>query len=709
MSKPKRPRTETPSILGGEQRINKLLAAAGLGSRRQVDELITDGRVEIDGKTVTQVGIKVDAEKSKISVDGEPLKRHRPLYFAVHKPAGVLCTNRDPEGRPRVIDLVPGNNRLFPVGRLDASSTGLILLTNDGELAQRLAHPRHSVPKNYFVVVAGQVEPEAMRRLQRGIYLAEGLARVDGAKVRKVRKGCTEIEITLSEGKNREIRRVLARLGHRVVTLRRLAIGPLKLATLPEGSFRPLTPDEVAALYQAVEDIKREKKADRKERDKRRSAEMNSMEPALADSAVEAASGDDEEIVYKKNNQKTKKKSKKESEGSWDEQADALIEKLPPLSANPFRQSDDDDNVIDPGFEDSILVRDAGPVFETSTRRGKVLGYSESESASIDSGAKGFEDDEDDDDLDSTGMGVMQFDDEDDDDDDNDIMSVLGGIGGDDDEDLGDDDIASESDESIPSNSPWSKIAKKPRAGGDRPRSSNTPRKSGPRSSDAGDRPRRPAGDRQSAGPGAPRRRSAAGNAESGESSRTYQPRRGRGRPASTSRPTGDIRHETSGHSTNEGQMGSDGPPIVNRRAPRGDGRSSGEARPGGYGRPPAGGRPTGRRSSGPGRPTTGSRPYGDSDRGGPTGSREGGPREGGARPRSGPGGKRATGGRREGFGGDAPAAGGDRGGRSGRPYGGGGGGASSGPGKRSSGKRSGGKPFGSFKGRKGGGKGRSK
>ena len=119
MSKPKRPRIESPSVLTGEQRINKLLAAAGLGSRRQVDELITDGRVEIDGKTVTQVGVKVDADTAKISVDGEALKRHRPLYFAVNKPAGVLCTNSDPEGRPRVIDLVPGHNRLFPVGRLE--------------------------------------------------------------------------------------------------------------------------------------------------------------------------------------------------------------------------------------------------------------------------------------------------------------------------------------------------------------------------------------------------------------------------------------------------------------------------------------------------------------------------------------------------------------------------------------------------------------
>ncbi|MFN5104754.1 MAG: pseudouridine synthase, partial [Planctomycetota bacterium] len=155
------------------QRINKVLAAAGLGSRRQVDELIEQGRVEIDGQVVTQVGVKVDLANATIVVDGEELKQHRPVYCALHKPEGVLCTNRDPQGRPRVIDFVPNQHRLFPVGRLDASSTGLILLTNDGELAQQLAHPKHEIPKRYAVVVVGQVELDALKRLERGIYLAE--------------------------------------------------------------------------------------------------------------------------------------------------------------------------------------------------------------------------------------------------------------------------------------------------------------------------------------------------------------------------------------------------------------------------------------------------------------------------------------------------------------------------------------------------------
>jgi 23S rRNA pseudouridine2605 synthase len=268
MKKRREPRSAAPSPLQGEQRINKVLAGAGLGSRRQVDELIEQGRVEIDGKTVQQVGVKVNPDQSIITVDGEPLRKHRPVYFALHKPEGVLCTNRDPQGRTRVVDMVPNQSRLFPVGRLDASSTGLILLTNDGELSQRLTHPRHGVPKRYAVTVAGQVELDSLRRLQRGIHLAEGRARVDQAKLKRVRKGCSELEITLSEGKNREIRRVLARLGHKVLSLKRIGIGPLKLGDLPEGAYRPLGTSEVEGLYDAVDAIKRARKEERKERRK---------------------------------------------------------------------------------------------------------------------------------------------------------------------------------------------------------------------------------------------------------------------------------------------------------------------------------------------------------------------------------------------------------------------------------------------------------
>ena len=514
MTNAKRPRAESSSVLAGEQRINKLLAAAGLGSRRQVDELITDGRVEIDGKTVTQVGVKVDIDKAKISVDGEPLRRHRPMYFAVNKPSGVLCTNRDPEGRPRVIDLIPGNNRLFPVGRLDASSTGLILLTNDGELAQRLAHPKHSVPKQYFVVVAGQVEPDAMRRLQRGIYLAEGLARVDGAKIRKVRKGCTEIEITLSEGKNREIRRVLARLGHRVVTLRRTAIGPLKLAMLQEGGYRPLSPDEVAALYRSVEEIKRVKKADRKERDQRRATEMEGL-GSDTDAELKAApkkkaapktreqlfnDSETEKRAAKPKKTKAVTKSKK-----WDEEDDGDFDSLPSLAENPYRLPDDDDNVVDPGYEDAILVRDSGPAFTEGTRKGKVLGYSMDDDF-------GNDNDSEDDDMDSTGMGMMSFDDDDDSDDDEDFIDGL---------------IESENEGFAPNQGPWSGSRKKGAKSGPNNASEQRDKnsKGAPRNKKSGDglAPR-----------GRPNSNRTAGKKPEGE--RSFPPRRGRGRPTTTER-----------------------------------------------------------------------------------------------------------------------------------------------------------------------------
>ncbi len=235
------------------QRLNKILAAAGLGSRREVEELIVQGRVEIDREIVTDLSCKVDPSQVTIKVDGSVLKKQRPIYYALNKPTGVLSTNRDPAGRMRVIDLVPDTERVFSVGRLDRSSEGLILLTNDGELAQRLAHPKFSVQKSYFVVVAGVMTNEELAKLRKGVHLAEGFARIDGATIRRQRKGCTELEIVLSEGKNREIRRILARAGHKVVVLRRIAIGPLRLGQLPVGAARLLTSSEVKALYAATE------------------------------------------------------------------------------------------------------------------------------------------------------------------------------------------------------------------------------------------------------------------------------------------------------------------------------------------------------------------------------------------------------------------------------------------------------------------------
>jgi 23S rRNA pseudouridine2605 synthase len=251
---PTRSEPQNPAV-ARQIRLQRALAAAGLGSRRQCEELILEGRVEVDGKIVDQLGLTIDPATSKVFVDGTPLKSRRTVYYIVNKPAGVVTTNSDPEGRPRVIDLVPPGERVFPVGRLDRSSEGLILLTNDGELAQRLAHPKFEVQKVYRVTVAGNVQPETLRQMHQGIYIAEGLVRVEGARVLKARSRATEMEITLKEGKNREIRRILARLGHKVQTLKRIAIGTLRLGEMPTGAYRRLTVEEIRKLKTAVPDL----------------------------------------------------------------------------------------------------------------------------------------------------------------------------------------------------------------------------------------------------------------------------------------------------------------------------------------------------------------------------------------------------------------------------------------------------------------------
>jgi len=231
------------------ERLQKVLAAAGLGSRRQCEELITSSRVEVDRRVVTELGTRVDPAKQQIRVDGVALAAVKLVYYAVNKPTGVLSTNRDPSGRPRVIDLVPAKNiRLFTIGRLDLHSEGLILATNDGELANRLTHPRYGVSKTYRVVVAGSPTREVLDKLRGGVHLAEGLARAEWIHVKSRRKESTVLEMVLREGKNREIRRILARLGHKVLRLTRIAVGPVRLGLLPPGETRRLTQGEVKAL-----------------------------------------------------------------------------------------------------------------------------------------------------------------------------------------------------------------------------------------------------------------------------------------------------------------------------------------------------------------------------------------------------------------------------------------------------------------------------
>ncbi len=243
-SAPARPTNADPT-----ERLQKVLAAAGIGSRRECETFIEEGRVEVDQEVVVKLGSKVDPARQQIRVDGEPLNKPQLQYFALNKPTGVISTNRDPAGRQRVTDLVPKSaGRLFNVGRLDMSSEGLILLTNDGELANRLTHPRYGVTKTYLVEVAGHPKREVLSKLRDGVYLAEGIARVVGVRIKNRRKNSTILEMILSEGRNREIRRVLARVGHKVLRLVRVAIGPVRLGDMPPGAHRKLTRDEVRAL-----------------------------------------------------------------------------------------------------------------------------------------------------------------------------------------------------------------------------------------------------------------------------------------------------------------------------------------------------------------------------------------------------------------------------------------------------------------------------
>jgi 23S rRNA pseudouridine2605 synthase len=244
--------------------------------------MILAGRVEVDGQVVTELGNKVDPVQQEIRVDGETLRKQRKVYYVVNKPPGVLSTNYDQSGRPRVIDLLPETReRLFTVGRLDMSSEGLILVTNDGELANRLTHPRYGVEKTYQVLVAGELTPEQARLLTKGVHLAEGHAHAERVKVRTKKTHSTLLEIVLSEGRNREIRRLLARVGHKVLRLKRIAIGGVRLADLPPGEYRRLRTEELRLLEHA----QRSKSA---KRPKKRPA-TNSLNSGMANAQGDAA------------------------------------------------------------------------------------------------------------------------------------------------------------------------------------------------------------------------------------------------------------------------------------------------------------------------------------------------------------------------------------------------------------------------------------
>jgi len=229
-------------------RLQKVLAEAGLASRRAAEELIAEGRVEVNGE-VAILGRRVDPDRDVIRVDGARVptaRRHR--YILLNKPKGVVTTLDDPEGRRTVADFLPKGPRLFHVGRLDADTTGLLLLTNDGDLANRLTHPRYEVAKTYVAAVDGQVTPAVLKKLKAGVELEDGLLKPDSVKLLDASPRGSLLRITLHEGRNRAVRRLLDAVGHPVVDLSRVALGPLQLGSLKIGQTRELTRDELGAL-----------------------------------------------------------------------------------------------------------------------------------------------------------------------------------------------------------------------------------------------------------------------------------------------------------------------------------------------------------------------------------------------------------------------------------------------------------------------------
>ncbi len=230
------------------QRLQKVLARVGLGSRRACEELIADGRVKVNGETAA-LGQRVDPSRDRIELDGVALPVLPGLvHYVLNKPAGVLTTADDPQGRPTVVSLVPSDPRVFPVGRLDADSEGLLILTNDGDLAQRLAHPSFGVEKEYLAEVEGVPSAGALRRLRQGVELDDGLTAP--ATVGVVAPGV--LRIVIHEGRNRQVRRMTESVGHPVRRLVRTRIGPLTESGLGPGEWRPLTLSEVRALAAAA-------------------------------------------------------------------------------------------------------------------------------------------------------------------------------------------------------------------------------------------------------------------------------------------------------------------------------------------------------------------------------------------------------------------------------------------------------------------------
>ena len=238
-----------------EERLQKILAAAGIASRREAEKIITAGRVRVNGKVITELGSKFDAAKVRISVDGRPVSQEEKAYYLFYKPRGVVTTMSDPQNRRSIADFVKDlPERVFPVGRLDYNTEGLLILTNDGALAQALMHPSHEVNKTYLVKVPGIVPQKKFDMLRVGVKLEDGMTAPAIVNLRDYDhdRGFTLFDITIHEGRNRQIRRMCDAIGFPVRDLKRIKLGPLQLSNLGRGKFRSLSENELAQLKKAA-------------------------------------------------------------------------------------------------------------------------------------------------------------------------------------------------------------------------------------------------------------------------------------------------------------------------------------------------------------------------------------------------------------------------------------------------------------------------
>ena len=231
-----------------KQRLQKILAAAGIDSRRNCEELILDGSVRVNKQLVDTLPAFADDEIDLITVNGRKIRAENKVYFLLHKPKGIICTNSDPLGRKKAIDIVRTTQRIFCVGRLDADSTGAIILTNDSGLTNKLTHPSYELPKTYQIKIKGQVETKSVEKLKKGIWLSEGKTQRSSVKILK--KGPREsiIELKIRQGMNRQIRRMLAKVYLPVKSLKRVAIGKINLKGIGPGNYRKLKPNEIEYL-----------------------------------------------------------------------------------------------------------------------------------------------------------------------------------------------------------------------------------------------------------------------------------------------------------------------------------------------------------------------------------------------------------------------------------------------------------------------------